>query len=157
MARRLCWAIALATTVIGCAPQLGSPSPSECPILAAHPTASQDTTVYDPSSTSPAPRRLRSEPAHYPDVLFAAGRDADATAEFVVAPSGRPEPASIRVISTSSPLLVPTITEIAKHTVYCPGVRDGELVRTRSGIRVRFSIGPDPFTGRVGVGQQILP
>ncbi len=137
--RRL--AVSLLSLVwLGCAPKPQSLSPQSCPALQSSPSSTLDLTIYDTAATSPAPRRLRSEPARYPGALVAAGRGGEATAVLVVDKSGHPEPESIRVTSASDPLLVAPTTEIAAHTVYCPGARDGHPVRTRVTLHVRYTV-----------------
>ncbi|HEY2804232.1 MAG TPA: energy transducer TonB [Gemmatimonadales bacterium] len=86
------------------------------------------------------PEVLSTPPVHYPPLLREAGIEGSVLLEFVVDTTGRVEPATIRIISSTQALFEAPAREAVTKSVYRPGRWRGEPVRALALERVAFTI-----------------
>ncbi|MGK2962621.1 MAG: TonB family protein [Gemmatimonadaceae bacterium] len=77
----------------------------------------------------------------YPPDLFAARTSGRVVAEFVVDASGRVEPRTFTVISSTHELLSVSVARAIEQSTFEPAVKDGKPVRQF--VRQQFDFGPD--------------
>jgi TonB family protein len=119
--------------------QAAAPAPA-CPNLVATTVVSADTQVYDTLSVSQRPTRISSPAVHYPDSLREAGLSGRVVIDLIVDASGRAEPTSLRVLSTTHRDFAAPALEVVLKSEFCPGIRDGHPVRVRVSMPLNFTI-----------------
>ena len=96
--------------------------------------------VYVARSVDEAPVLLSHPPVAYPEILRQAGIGGRTMVEAVIDTTGRVERGSVRVLSTTQPLLGPPAADVVAASVYRPGRFDGHAVRVRVQIPFDFRV-----------------
>ena len=84
-----------------------------------------------------SPERLQ---AAYPPELYASKISGSITAEFVVDATGRVEPETFTVVSTTHRLLATSVAKAIGESTFTPALKDGKPVRQF--VRHKFDFGP---------------
>jgi TonB family protein len=77
----------------------------------------------------------------YPPDLFAARTSGRVVAEFVVDATGRVEPRTVTVVSSTHELLTVSVARALEQSAFEPAVKEGKPVRQF--VRQQFDFGPD--------------
>jgi TonB family protein len=76
----------------------------------------------------------------YPRELQQAGAPGQVELEYIVGSDGRPEPASITVVSATEPGFGTEATKAIRNALFHPGVKGGQPVRTRVKQLMTFAV-----------------
>jgi protein TonB len=96
------------------------------------------TAVYTSTMVEERPERVGGPEPRYPEMLRQAGIEGQVVVECVIDTSGRAEPGSIRVISSSHVLFEQPAREAVKASVFRPARLDGRSVRVRVQLPLNF-------------------
>ncbi len=116
----------------------GSPEPPA-------PAAAPRETVFAAGAVETPPSLATALTPAYPDSLRRAGVEGDVVVEAVIDRAGRPEPASIRVVSSPHPDFEAPARAVIAQAVFTPGRVQGSAVPTLVRVPVRFRL---PSTAR---------
>ncbi len=111
----------------------GSPEPPA-------PSAAPRETVFAAGAVETPPRLTTVPTPDYPDGLRRAGVEGDVVVEVVIDRAGRPEPASIRVVSSPHPDFEAPARAVIAQAVFTPGRVQGSAVPTLVRVPVRFRL-----------------
>jgi protein TonB len=86
------------------------------------------------------PERMSSPPLEYPDLLRQAGIEGSVVIEVIIDTTGRAEPGSMRVVSSSNKAFEMSARDVVLKSLYRPGRVRGQAVRVLVQVPVSFSI-----------------
>jgi protein TonB len=96
--------------------------------------------VYSTDVVEERPERVGGPAPRYPEILRQAGIDGQVTVECVVDTTGRAEPASVRIASSTNPLFEPAAREAVGASLFRPGRLGGHAVRVRVLVPIVFRV-----------------
>jgi len=114
---------------------------SRLPPCAPPPPASAspvDAHIYDSTSVTVRPKRIGGKPVHYPEDLKRARISGEAIVEVVIDARGYPEPGSVVVIGATYSAFGAAAARAITESCYSPGLRDGQPVRVRLAVPIKF-------------------
>lgn len=94
--------------------------------------------VYSTDVVEERPERIGGPAPRYPEILRQAGIQGQVTVECVVDTTGRAEPASVRLVSTTNALFDARALEAVAASLFRPGRLGGRAVRVRVLVPLSF-------------------
>jgi TonB family protein len=136
----------VAGLALGCSAAPPASVAPACPALRTATADRADTAVYDSLSVHVPPRRVHIQPPEYPRHLLDAGVQGEVVLGFVVAPNGKVERPSIRVVRQTHGAFATAMIKVLRTATFCPGVLAGRPVRVRLEYPFRFAIPNRPYS-----------
>jgi TonB family protein len=115
---------------------LGCNAPQPAPSVGADPGG----TVYEEAELDRPVSPITIPTPDYPADFREVGAPGRAQLEYIVGPDGRPEPASITVVSATAPGFGVEATKAIRGALFHPGVKGGQAVRTRVKQLITFAV-----------------
>jgi TonB family protein len=137
MAPRL--APALIVFLSACA-MFRSTSPATPVVPSCEGNPSTDTTVYDTTQVSRLPEILSGPSLRYPDHLRSQHISGGVVLSIIINADGALQRGSIQRVFSDDPAFEEAAIEYLRRAVYSPGCRDGQAVRVRVRVPVRFRV-----------------